>query len=662
MLTSKNNRKTVFDKEENKNMQNKNTIEETEELFETLFNISSQGILIHDKTIIIYYNPAFAKITGYKNGELIGVNVIDTLVLPEYRELVRDKMVNGFEKPYEINAKHKSGDIFAVMIISSKDVHYKSRNLRLVIVSDITEQKTADKNLQRSEAFLNTIVENIPAMTVVKDTDNFRYVLFNKAGEELLGIREEDVIGKTDFEIFSEKEAKSFRKKDKEVLEKGKLVEFPDQTIQTRHNGQRVITVRKIPIMHKDGKPKYILAIAADMTDWKTAGKEKRKLERQLQQAHKMEAIGSLAGGIAHDFNNILSAIIGFTELSLDDVEKGTHLENNLQEVYAAGTRAKDLVKRILAFARQSDEERKPIQVNLIVKEVLKFIRSSIPATIEIKQNIESESLIMGNSTQIHQILMNLCTNAAHAMENKNGTLDVRLKDITVDGTKNWHTSDIKLGDYIEIKVSDTGTGIQPEIIKNIFEPYFTTKATGEGTGMGLAMVHGIVESYNGKIVVDSAFGEGTIFTICLPVIKKRIGDSLYESDVLPSGTERILFVDDEDPIAKMGGQILSQLGYSVTTRTSSIEALALFKAKPNYFDLVVTDMTMPHMTGDVLATELMIIRPDIPVILCTGYSKKISDKTALENGIKAFAYKPITKADMAKTVRKVLDEANSGK
>jgi len=643
-------------------MQNENTIEETEELFETLFHSSSQGIFFHDKGTIIDCNPAFAKRIGYKNGGLIGVNAIDTLVLPEYRNLVRNKMVNGFEEPYEVKGEKKSGDIFSVMIVASKDVHYKSRNLRLTVVRDITEQKAADKNLQRSEAFLNMIVENSPAVSFVKDADDFRYVFINKAGEEFFGYRKEDMVGKTDFEIFPEKEAKFLRKKDKEVSERGKSVVIPEQTIHTRHNGKRVLAAKKIPIMYKDGKPKYILGVAADLTDWKSSEKEKRKLELQLQQAHKMEAIGSLAGGIAHDFNNILSSIIGFTELSLDDVEKGTRLEDNLQEVYVAGKRAKDLVKQILVFARQSDEERKPIQVNLIVKEVLKFIRSSIPSTIEIKQNIESESLVMGNSTQIHQVLMNLCTNSAHAMEDKGGTLEVSLKDMTVDGTTNWNTSDIKFGDYIEIKVSDTGTGIQPEIMKKIFEPYFTTKTIGEGTGMGLAMVHGIVESYNGKIVVDSALGGGSTFTICLPIVKKRKGHGPYESGVLPTGTERILFVDDEDTIAKMSGQILSQLGYSVTTRTSSIEALALFKAKPNHFDLVVTDMTMPNMTGDVLAIELMSIRPDIPVILCTGYSKNISEKTTLRIGIKAFGYKPIIIADMAKTVRKVLDEANSGK
>jgi len=266
--------------------------------------------------------------------------------------------------------------------------------------------------------------------------------------------------------------------------------------------------------------------------------------------------------------------------------------------------------------------------------------------------------LIMGNATQVHQILMNLFTNAAHAMEDKGGILEFSLKDVVMDRGVNRGKPDLKPGNYIEIKVSDTGEGIAPEIIGFIFDPYFTTKGPGEGSGMGLAMVHGIVESYGGKITVDSTLSEGTVFTIYLPITRKRTAHRLYESENLPSGTERILFVDDEAPIAKMSSQILERLGYSVTTRTSSVEALELFHYKPDGFDLVITDMTMPNMTGDKLAIELMKIRTDIPVIICTGYSKKISDETALKIGIKAFAYKPIVKADLAKKIRKVLDEA----
>jgi len=258
-------------------------------------------------------------------------------------------------------------------------------------------------------------------------------------------------------------------------------------------------------------------------------------------------------------------------------------------------------------------------------------------------------------------MIMNLCSNAAQAMENEDGILEVSLKDIIIDNGEKWQKLDLKPGDYIELKISDAGPGIKPEIIDSIFEPYFTTKGPGEGTGMGLALVLGIVVSHHGKITVDSQLGEGSTFTIYLPITQERRVQRLYEQDDLPTGTERILFVDDEAPIAKMGSRSLENLGYWVETRTSSVEALERFKAKPNDFDLVITDMTMPNMTGDVLAAQLMAIKPDVPVILCTGYSKKISDETAKEIGIKAFAYKPIVKTDLAKIVRNVLDEAKSG-
>ena len=393
-----------------------------------------------------------------------------------------------------------------------------------------------------------------------------------------------------------------------------------------------------------------------DISDRKEAEDAFQNMEKRLNQAQKMESIGTLAGGIAHDFNNILSSIIGFTELSMEEAEKNSFIEDNLQEVYAAGKRAKDLVSQIMTFARQSDDELRPVQVCLIAKEVAKFIRSSIPATIEIHQNIESESFIMGNSTQVHQILMNLCTNAAHAMDAGGGFLGITLKDIVIDSDNDLKIIDLTPGTYIKLTVSDTGAGIPHEIIDKIFEPYFTTKGLGEGTGMGLAMVHSIVENYGGRITVDSTPGQGALFAIYLPVIKKCNVHQAYESEYLSTGTEHILFVDDEPPIAKMGSQILERLGYQVTVRTSSIEALELFHAKPDDFDLVISDVTMPNMTGDKLAVELMKIRPDIPVILCTGYSKKISDESVAHIGIKAFAHKPMVRSELAKTVRNVLD------
>jgi CheY-like chemotaxis protein len=300
----------------------------------------------------------------------------------------------------------------------------------------------------------------------------------------------------------------------------------------------------------------------------------------------------------------------------------------------------------------------KPIRLDIVAKEILKLIRSTLPTTIEIKKNIASNSLIMGNPTQVHQLLINLCTNAADAMENTGGILEVGLMDVALDERSPLSPAGLKFGDYLKLTVSDTGSGISPDIIGFIFDPYFTTKGVGKGTGMGLALAHGIVESYGGKITVDSELGKGTVFTIYLPITTKREAYRPYEEENLPSGTESILFVEDELPIAKMGGQILEGLGYRVTVCTSSVEALELFRSKPKDFDLVITDMTMPKMTGDVLATELMKIRFDVPIILCTGYSNKISREISSILGIKAFAYKPVLKGDLAKTVRKVLDEA----
>ena len=418
----------------------------------------------------------------------------------------------------------------------------------------------------------------------------------------------------------------------------------------------RQYRILNMPIENKDGTISK-MSIYRDITDYLAAVSEKEKTKAQLLQAQKMESIGNLAGGIAHDFNNILSSVIGFTELALDDVQKGTPPEDCLQEIYSASKRARDLVKQILAFARQSDEKTGPIQPSKIMKEVLNFIRSTIPTTIEIQQAIESDSLIMGNPTQVHQMMMNLLTNAAFAMEENGGVLTVSLKDTVIEKRFGERDIGLKDGHYVALSVSDTGTGIPPEIIDSIFDPYFTTKGPGQGTGMGLAMVHGIVESYSGKITVKSTYDKGTTIIIYLPITQKRKTQRSYENKQLPTGAERILFVDDEAPIAKMGARNLAGLGYSVTSRTSSLEALELFRAKPNKIDLVITDMTMPNMTGDKLAVELLKIRPDIPIILCTGYSKKISDETASEIGIKAIAYKPIVKADLAKMVRKVLDE-----
>jgi PAS domain S-box-containing protein len=430
-------------------------------------------------------------------------------------------------------------------------------------------------------------------------------------------------------------------------IQQGKSLAFDIVSPQ----GNQFYHASSAAIVHSDGAIS-ILAVLRDTS-------EIRNLEAQLMQAQKMESIGTLAGGVAHDFNNILSAILGYTEIALLDIPSDSALEKNLNKVLQAGERARDLVKQILTFSRKSEEEKKPVQVHLIVNEVLKFLRSSLPSTIQIHQQIEiGNDTVLADSTQIHQILMNLCTNASHAMMEKGGILRVSLENMELDSDFTAQYPDMKPGSYLKLTVSDTGHGMSPDVLNRIFEPYFTTKERGSGTGLGMAVVHGIIKSHSGIIKADSEPGKGSTFHIYLPIIDEEEKSEKETDKPLPTGNERILFIDDEDALMDLGKQLLENLGYEVVARTSSVEALELFRTKPDQFDLVITDMTMPNMTGDRLAKELMKINTDIPIILFTGYSNGMSEHKAKEMGIRAFVMKPVTMRDLSIIVRKVLDEA----
>ena len=520
-----------------------------------------------------------------------------------------------------------------------------------VAFENITDRKKAEKALRTSHEMFLTVLDSIDASIYVADMDTHEILFMNRHMKESFG---RDLTGEICWQAFRGETGPCERCTNHRLLDeagraKGVVVWQDKNPITGKWyiNHDRAIqwvddrTVR--------------LQIATDISKLK-------QMESQLQQAQKMEAIGTLAGGIAHDFNNILSAVIGYAELSFDEVEPGSHLKSNLGEIHRAGMRAKDLVKQILTFARQADEDVKPLKVSTIAREALKLLRSTLPASIGIDSRIQSDSPVMADPTQIHQIFMNLCTNAAHAMEYDGGTLRVDVFDIRRTGANEAPGVDLEPGDYLKITVADTGKGIDEQNLPLIFEPYFTTKPTGEGTGLGLSVVHGIVKGYGGEISVESAPGQGTVFSIYLPVIRRTEEIPSDAAGALSTGTERILFVDDEPTICKMSSRLLTRLGYHVTSRTRSLEALALFRTRSDDFDLVITDMTMPEMNGDRLAAEIMAIRPKIPVILCTGYSKRISDEKAACIGIKAFALKPIAAADLAATVREVLDAPAAAK
>ncbi|MDM8517213.1 response regulator [Desulfobacterales bacterium HSG16] len=385
---------------------------------------------------------------------------------------------------------------------------------------------------------------------------------------------------------------------------------------------------------------------------------KKEKIESQLQQSQKMEAIGTLAGGIAHDFNNMLSVIIGNAELALYNVPESNPARKNLEAMKNAGLRAKDIVQQLLSFSRTSEQKQKPVNICPIIKDALIFLRSSIPTSIKIRKTIPDESvIILADPTQIHQVIINLCINAAHAM-NEGGIMEVNLSIIETDKDEIIQETELNEGQYVKITVSDTGRGIAKEHLDKIFDPYFTTKEIGKGSGIGLSVVHGIVNSHNGEISVDSEYGKGTTFKVFFPVVEK---EPVYEEETditVPTGDERILFIDDEKSIVDMAIQMLEQFGYTVTAKTSSADALETFRTRPDKFDLIISDISMPEITGDKLAKELLQIRPDIPIILCTGYSSRINDEKAKEIGIRDLVMKPIVKSVLAKTIRKVLDQS----
>jgi PAS domain S-box-containing protein len=399
-----------------------------------------------------------------------------------------------------------------------------------------------------------------------------------------------------------------------------------------------------------------IMLIVQDVTERVKTEQVRQQLEEQLRQSQKMEAIGTLAGGIAHEFNNVLSAILGFTELAQTQVEPNSTVWNYQQEVLTAGWRARDLVQQILAFSRRTTAGREPVQLHLVVHEVLRLLRASLPSTIDIRCAVaEDTGSVLADTTQMHQILMNLCANAEYAMRTTGGILEVRLRASAVDATGRAPHPTLPPGRYVHLAVHDTGTGMSPDVLERVFEPFFTTKGVGEGTGMGLAIVHGIVTSHGGAITVQSTPGVGTTFDIYLPCLDSPVAPLEAPKPPLPRGQGRILFVDDDGALAHLGHAMLEQLGYDVVTTTDSREALALFRATPQRFDLVLADQTMPHMTGEALVLALQRIRPDIPILLYTGFSHTIDATKAQALGVKGLLMKPLGLQELARAVQQAL-------
>jgi PAS domain S-box-containing protein len=525
------------------------------------------------------------------------------------------------------------------------------------LTQETEERKKVQTELARSKEKYRSLIETVADPVIVYDQDG-KVVYVNQSFSKVFGWTSQEVLGRQLDFVPSDESPLTMAKLD-EVMRAGVCHGF--ETRRFTKDG-RIVHVCISAASHHDAEGRFrgIVVSLQDITQRKQAEEEASKLEAQLRQAQKMEAIGTLAGGIAHDFNNILAAIIGFTEASLLSIPDDSPLRGNLGKVLEAGMRAKDLVKQILAFSRQTKQEIKPIKIGQIVEEVVNLLRATIHPNIEIGSKIEADRVVMGDSSQLHQVVMNICTNSVQAMQDDGGLLEITLDTIEIDPKSAELVSELTSGTYQRITISDTGHGMTNDVLDRIFEPFFTTKEQGSGTGLGLSVAHGIIKKHGGKTTAYSELGKGSTFSIYLPVMETGIDAESKAKAPLetPKGNESILFVDDEELLVDVGSQVLASLGYQVTCYTSALKALGAFKRDPQGFDVVLTDMNMPKLSGLDLANELIKIRPDIPIVLCTGFSERISASQSESLGIRKIIMKPMVARDIALAVREVL-EAN---
>ncbi len=630
--------------------------------YRTLFQQSGDYIFVMEVgrdgiPIIVEANDAAIQAHGYAKEEIIGkpISFLDPdSTLSDHKERITPLNNSGLSL-FNVRHRRKDGTFF--------DVEVKAQTLKLgqehhVITAerDITERKRTDSALRESNERLQKVFDSQPDAIFVLDARvPASIVTCNKAASRIFGYEPDEMRGTTTEKLHVDKmQLAKFQEVLWEALKnEGSLRNF--EFTMKRKDGSVFPSNHTVMVLtDENGVRTGWISVVCDLT-------ERKEIETRLQQAQKMESIGTLAGGIAHDFNNILFPIIGMSEMLLEDLPRDSLEYENANQILKAGLRGSNLVQQILSFSRQTEHKMMPVCIQMVLREVVGLIRATVPSNIEIKQHIQGDcGLVRADPVQIHQIAMNLMTNAYHAVEPNNGEIRVVLKEAHL-GIDDLPIDGLQPGKHAMLTVSDTGSGIDPEVMGKIFEPYFTTKEQGKGTGLGLAVVYGIVKEYDGGIQVDSQVGVGTTFNVYFPLIANPEGESSTEIHVIhPSHNQRVLLVDDEEAIVQLEKQILERLGYNVTALTSSLDALNLFNAAPSAFDLIISDMAMPNMTGDKLAEELISIRSDIPIILCTGFSERINREKAAAIGVKGFLMKPTVKAEMAKMIRKVLDEAKS--
>lgn len=512
--------------------------------------------------------------------------------------------------------------------------------------------------LRKNEEQYRLLVENQIDMIVKVDLEG-QFLFVSPSYCRTFGKKEKDLLGHKFMPLVHEEDQES-------TVEAMKQLFFPPHAVYIEQramtkDGWRWLAWVDTAVLDDDENVTEIIGVGRDITAQKITEEERKQLQTQLLQSQKMEAIGTLAGGIAHDFNNILTSIIGYTDLLKLKIPKSSDLNNYLDSILHGSDRAKKLVQQILMFSRKEQDTIYVLDPVPVVTEALKLLRSTLPTTVEIKELIDPDcGAILANPNGIHQTLINLCTNAVHAMEAEKGLITVQLSRVFLKASDVKDKPNVPEGSFVELLIGDTGCGIDPKILDRIFEPYFSTKEVGKGSGLGLAIVHGNIINFGGFIHVESEQNKGTTFHVYFPISSQKpftIEHNPMNQDNLPEGSERILIVDDEELIATMYKETLEMLGYTVTAMSSSKQALESYQSSPDTFDLILTDQTMPDLTGVELASEILRFRPETPIILCTGYSAMISEHEAKELGIGKFLMKPINNKILAVTIREVLDK-----
>lgn len=612
---------------------------------------SLAGIYLIQDGVLRYTNQEFANIFGYDSPtELINHISIFDLIAPEDRKVVA-KNINFRaqgkipEMRYSFTGIRKDGERIIV------EVHGRRMELEGMpavtgVILDITDRKRMEQSLRESEERFRTIHKASFGGIVIHDKGII--LDCNQGLSEISGYSYDELIGTNGLKLIAPEWIEEVTRKMMSAAEE------PYEVEGIRKDGTKYPLYLQSKLIPYKGRTVRVGEFR-DITEQKLAKKENVTLQAQLVQSQKMEAIGSLAGGIAHDFNNILFPISGHAEILLTDLGEDSPLRHSINQIYSGAMRAKELVKQILTFSRQESAEVTIIKIQHIVKEALKLIRVGIPSTIEIKQNINNDcGPVKADPTQIHQIIMNLSTNASHAMRDTGGVLNVNLNEIEFDHTN----SKMEPGKYVCLTISDSGVGIETDVVDKIFNPFFTTKKKGEGTGMGLSVVHGIVIGMGGDINVYSEPGKGTEFRVYFPAEEKKFDEKQLKNQMpVIGGNECILLVDDEVDVIELEKQALERLGYTVISRTSSVEAFEAFRFAPEKFDLVISDVAMPKLSGDKLASKILNLRPDIPIILCTGFSETVTPNRAKEMGVRGLLMKPIIINELTRTIRTVLDK-----